>query len=475
MAILLSRLINVFASIISEWSLLEDVCDIDTAFCNHELRIEFHELLGSQKVVITEPLVIVCEDDDSNETHLHKVVANWISKRHLKFRNYIFEDIHFFESIQTTTGVYDTSLSQTLHFTENDVLPLVIKSSLSDSWSGCEKELAKFINKSPLLCELRLNLSFTSIDTTLQRVDKTILKQLVFLSLSWEATMCDDIVWNVLSNSCISLRHVSIARCQFETPISDYFLDVTIIPFLRSNKNLEVFQCNTICISNKLLQSLCNIRTFKEISILGLSEDVVLSRGRQSKSSVSLETIGRLYAHCASTGSLLDLYISDALHIRNWSHDETPFGELSHAFHMGRSFYDSLSSSFYPTNEELCIFFRNLAVVSSAAVKLYWVSLQGFVDLSSCVIDQLSTSFPQLRKLRIVECGADFATIDDNPIERMCQKGFIEYIDFDGHCSYDNFEPFRVLNPTTHEQHDVKIRIKRGLHEDFVDFWCDKL
>jgi hypothetical protein len=465
--ILFSSLLDVFASVVSDWLILKSLGTFDSALCDKELRLDLMDLFKSKSVKIKDTMDIEY-DGDEKLTSESKILVNWITNRQIHFESYKFVDISFRESVQNSSGLYFTERCRSLHFVESYFsIDQDLQSSLGYMNSDdvdkilqhSANNLSTFINSSKDLTTLYMYTSMTCTTNLIKSIQLPILAQLVSLTLHWDG--CHFRVHESLfhlSQVCTCLEVLHILRCPHGTSRQDYFLSEDLSALIVKNQRLKSLKCNTLRVTNHLLRLLSN-KSLATIFLHGLSEAYINKNSHVEV--LTLDVMAQLYVHCANLSATVDIEIADALHMRNWSPDMTPFGEIKNALMLARKCYIPMQNLFSPTNSDLCQFFCKLGVSLDTNKLLQWISLIGFQNLSSDVIDEFSRSFLGLKKLRIIQCGSRFTSCEDDSVLRLCQKGSIDYLDFDGKDSFRGFVPYDLPN------------CERTVYIRFKDFFVD--
>ena len=437
MSVLFSTLVDVFANVLSTSMLISDVLALDSAICNKELRASYLDLLSSERVVMDDTMNF----EFGKEFEIAKKTY-WMSERQLKVKSYQFCEINFVKSLEELC-CNNVDLSQTTELLINESFEKA-DNSLSTFQNSNKREmnLLTLINRCGALCHIDMSIKHTCTLNVFKRMDPLILKQMVYMRIYWY-DFNDGIhdVFKYLSTLCKNLEYIRFSRGREFESSDDYFKELDLIRLIEANPNLRDIRCDTLCLSNHILDVLAELTDLRGFQFATIRLDGRL----KNNTSISLDSLRYFYAQCAFKGRI-HIDIEDVMLFKNIWHDRAERQQNFLDTDVGLELKcDGFSDArFDPSNSDLCAFFYDLGMSFRGTLNL--LSLVGFTSLSPSVIDQVACSFPMIEKFRIAYCGLGFCTENNNPLFRMCAKGKLRYIDFDDKYSQDEFNPISFVS-----------------------------
>jgi hypothetical protein len=119
-------------------------------------------------------------------------------------------------------------------------------------------------------------------------MDPLILEQMVYMRIYWYGVN-DGIhdVFKYLSTFCKSLEYIRFSRGREFESSDDYFKELDLIRLIEANPNLRVIRCDTLCLSNYILDVLVELTDLR-----GFQFDIIRFDGRlKNNTSISLDSL----------------------------------------------------------------------------------------------------------------------------------------------------------------------------------------
>jgi hypothetical protein len=449
------------SEIISKWILLKDLNILDSAVCNKESRKELLNLYKDADSVLNDVLRISF-GQDGNKTTSSKQLIDWMISRSLKYCHLNLHEINFSIPIETSlrgdfiqlNHVSELVILESSDYDENDdddddyevarkraLLSEPQRIQQDQIAAAREKNLFSIINMFSKLTHLFLRCDRTGSYDAIKGILPVIWVQLESFELYWGTCRfpVSELLFPHLTLYCTRLHTLTVKRLSCYDDEEQHYKERDFIALVERNPSLTHLCCNSILMSNYLLQSLTNFLCcgylFKTIYLDGYGFN-----GKISPASQILLTDIQYLLYELSSGCELDIEIPGLIHVKFWKNQQNLL-----SLHMS----ESGQELFCPAVCDWVVFFSGLKAYRPD-FDFNYISLNSR-QFDMTVVEVLCYVTRPLR-LRILSCD-DFAIGVKNELIRFCCAGFLEYLDldrvgdFDDDVDDDSFPLYLVRDP----------------------------